>query len=230
MKASSVKSLIVVTVLLLGIPLALVPFAAPAAAQTANGTLTGHVYSAASGRPLLGVSVSAIGPGSDNEGTDSTGRFEFALPAGEYLVVFFHDEHAVEWWNDVEQRAYATEVTVTAGEEMALPAVYLRRTIGIGPWQVDGRAELLTDNEYPDYGPRISDGLVVWYGAEGTDDEVFLYEGDAVKIGSRRRSAKGARHPITNGESLFVRRPYAVSKRGATSPSGGRTLPEGSPR
>ena len=36
----------------------------------------------------------------------------------------------------------------------------------------------LTNNNYDDYNPRINDsGWVTWYGFDGTDDEIFLYNG-----------------------------------------------------
>ena len=41
----------------------------------------------------------------------------------------------------------------------------------------------LTNNDYDDWDPQINnDGWVVWYGTDGNDDEIFLYDGVTTQI------------------------------------------------
>jgi hypothetical protein len=35
----------------------------------------------------------------------------------------------------------------------------------------------LTDNDYNDFAPHVDDSNVVWYGHDGNDYEIFLYDG-----------------------------------------------------
>ncbi|MDP7444058.1 MAG: hypothetical protein QGI87_06885, partial [Candidatus Bathyarchaeota archaeon] len=38
----------------------------------------------------------------------------------------------------------------------------------------------LTDNDYDDTSPQIHDGQVTWHGSDGSDYEIYLYDGSSV--------------------------------------------------
>jgi hypothetical protein len=83
-------------------------FASVLTGQTSNGSISGVVYDAQTGRPIPGVGVAVNGQSSDRNVTDSDGRFTIPLSPGKYTLRFAAPNYTDVQVADVEVKAAET--------------------------------------------------------------------------------------------------------------------------